>query len=180
MKHPVVIVEYDPRWPAVYEEKKAEILDVIGHKLKSIEHIGSTAVPGLGGKPIVDMIAGVGNLAEADECVTLLQERLGYIDVTPQPDQTEWFYCIGDKTKPEERNKIHLHLVKHRSGHWRKPILFRDFLRTHPDLANEYYELKKRLAEKYGSDREGYTDAKDSFIESVLKRIGDGDHEQNM
>jgi GrpB-like predicted nucleotidyltransferase (UPF0157 family) len=178
MKHPVVIVDYDHRWPVIYEEKKAEIMDVIGHKVEAIEHIGSTAVPGLGAKPIVDMIAGVRDLDEAEECVRLLRERLGYIDITPEPDETEWFFCIGDKTKPEERNKIHLHLVKYESYHWRKHILFRDFLRTHPDVANEYYELKKKLAEKYGSDREGYTDAKNSFIESVLNRMVDGNHGQ--
>jgi GrpB-like predicted nucleotidyltransferase (UPF0157 family) len=171
MKRPVIIVEYDSQWPFIYEEEKAKIISVIGHKIKEIEHIGSTAIPGLGGKPIVDMIAGVRDLEEAEECVKLLQERLGVIDIIPQPGQTEWFFCIGNKTTPEETNTIHLHLVTHKSDHWKKPILFRDFLRDHPKVANEYYELKKELAERYGSDREGYTEAKTSFIESIIKRI---------
>jgi GrpB-like predicted nucleotidyltransferase (UPF0157 family) len=171
MKQPVIIVDYDPQWPIVYEEEKAKIMGVIGHKVEAIEHIGSTAVPGLGSKPIVDMMAAVRDLAEAEECVRLLQEHLGYIDITPEPDQEEWFFCIGNKTKPEETNTIHLHLVKHDSYHWKKDILFRDFLRAHPDVAKEYYELKKRLSEEFGSDREGYTDAKASFIEFVLSRI---------
>lgn len=171
MKHPVIIVDYDSQWPVIYEEEQVKIMDVIGHKVKAIEHIGSTAVPGLGAKPIVDMIAGVSDFSEAEECVRLLQEHLGFIDTTPEPDQEDWYYCIGNKTKPEETNTIHLHLVKYESYHWKKHILFRDFLRANQDVAKEYYELKKKLSEKYGSDREGYTNAKNSFIESVLKRI---------
>jgi GrpB-like predicted nucleotidyltransferase (UPF0157 family) len=172
MKHPVIIVEYDPRWPIIFEKEKAKIMKVIGHKVRAIEHIGSTAVPRLGAKPMVDMIAGVSDMAEADECVELLREKLGYIDISPAPDGKEWFFCIGNKTRPEEKNTIHLHLVKHESVRWNNHILFRDFLRVHPDVAKEYYELKKRLSEKYGSDRQGYTDAKASFIESVLRRVG--------
>ncbi|MDH5787647.1 MAG: GrpB family protein, partial [Candidatus Bathyarchaeota archaeon] len=62
----------------------------------------------------------------------------------------------------------HLHLVKFKSGHWEKHLLFRDFIRTHSEAAQQYYELKKKLAIKYGSNRVGYTDAKTSFIESII------------
>src|ERR671939_1867703 len=69
----VVIVAYDPRWPEVYEQEKAAILGAIGPRLVAIEHIGSTAVPGLGAKPIIDVMAGLSKLADAEACIPLLQ-----------------------------------------------------------------------------------------------------------
>ena len=85
---------YDPRWPILCEEEKRRILGAIGHKVLAIEHIGSTAVPGLGAKPIIDIMAGVHQAADAEECLPLLQS-LGYNDVTLQPGNPEWYYCLG-------------------------------------------------------------------------------------
>jgi GrpB-like predicted nucleotidyltransferase (UPF0157 family) len=164
MAGPVIIVEYDPAWPILYEEEKRRILEAIGHKVLAIEHIGSTAVPGLGAKPIIDIMAGVHQLADADECLAPLQ-KIGYLDVTPEPDNSEWYYCLG---KSPHSTGYHLHLAKFMSDHWRRHLLFRDFLRAHPKVAQRYYELKKKLSAQYGSDREGYTAAKTSFIGSVI------------
>lgn len=153
----------------MYEEEKRRILGAIGHEVIAIEHVGSTAVPGLGGKPIIDIMVGVYQSNDADECVPLLQD-LDYKNLTPQPEEPDWYYCLS-KTYEGETVKLknyHLHLVKFMSDHWKKHLLFRDFLRTHPDMAQRYYELKKKLAAKYGSNRIGYTDAKTSFIESVI------------
>jgi GrpB-like predicted nucleotidyltransferase (UPF0157 family) len=105
MPNPVIIVNYDPRWPLMYEAEKARLLAAIGDLLLAIEHIGSTAVLGLSAKPIIDMLAGVRDRAAADECVARLQS-LGYDDVTPQ-DDPEWFYCLG-RGAPSE---YHLHLA---------------------------------------------------------------------
>jgi GrpB-like predicted nucleotidyltransferase (UPF0157 family) len=163
-----VIVDYDPRWPVLFEEERRRVLGAIRHKVLALEHIGSTAVPGLGAKPIVDMMAGVRDSADADECVGLLQP-LGYDDVTPEPGNPEWFYCLGTRAPGQgEGEYIHLHLVKHVSDHWVRHLLFRDYLRTHPETAQRYFELKKRFAAQYGADRQGYTDAKTRFIESVV------------
>lgn len=165
MPNPVVIVDYDPRWPILYEEEKHRILEVVRHKVIAIEHIGSTAVPGLGAKPIVDIMAAVLSSTVADECLPLL-EPLGYDDVTPQLGNPDWYYCLG---KGRQGGHVyHLHLVRFNSEHWGKHLLFRDFLRTHTDAAKQYYELKKRLAAEYGSNRIGYTDAKTTFIESTF------------
>lgn len=167
MKPPVIIVGYDPRWPVLYKEEKRQILSVIGDRILAIEHIGSTAVPGLGGKDIVDFMVGVDGKEDADECVQRLQS-LDYTDITPQPGHTEWFYCLS-KT-PGITPRYHLHLMKYPSPFWSKHILFRDYLRAHPEVAAEYFELKKRLADKYGRDRIGYTDAKSEFIEKVVEK----------
>ena len=153
----------------MYEEEKSRILDAVGRKVVAIEHIGSTAVPSLGGKPIIDIMAGVLSSVDAEECVRLLED-LGYIDVTPQPDEPDWHYCLGKINKAEdaELKNYHLHLVTFASDHWEKHLLFRDFLRIRPEIARQYFALKKRLAEKYGADRVRYTDAKTFFIESIV------------
>jgi len=162
----VEIVDYDPQWPIQYEKERSNILDAIGHKALAIEHIGSTAVPGLGAKPIIDIIAGVEGSADADECARLL-ETIGYDDVTPQPETKDWYYCLG---KGLHSVGYHLHLVRYGSEHWEKHIVFRDYLRTNPETAREYDNLKRRLASEHGSNRLAYTEAKTSFIESIISK----------
>jgi GrpB-like predicted nucleotidyltransferase (UPF0157 family) len=169
MPRPVRIIDYDSRWPTLYEEEKRHIFECVGNKVVAIEHIGSTAVPSLGGKPIIDIMAGVYRSTDADKCVSLLQDD--YKDVTPEPENPEWYYCLGKPCQSEPTYYVHLHLAKFLSDHWMRHLLFRDFLRTHPDTAQQYYVLKKELAAKYGSDRVGYTDAKTSFIKSIIDRV---------
>ena len=164
MPGPVVIVDYDSEWPTLFEREKERVLEAVGQIISAVEHIGSTAVPGLGAKPIIDMMAGVRSKDDADECLEPLR-RIGYSDVTPEPGHAEWFYCLG---KSPHSTGYHLHLVKFMSSHWMRQLVFRDYLRTHPATAQQYYEYKKSLSAKYGSDRVGYTEAKTAFIESVL------------
>ena len=166
MPRPVTIVDYDPQWPILYKEERRSVLEVAGEKVLEIEHIGSTAVPDLCSKPIVDIMAGVGGEADADECVRLLA-AIGYDDVTSEPETQDWYYCLG---KGFHSVGYHLHLVRHGSEFWERHILFRDYLRAHPETAREYDVLKRGLAMEYGSDRLGYTEAKTSFIDSVVSR----------
>lgn len=167
VKPPVVIVPYDSSWPGIFEIEKSIISDTLGEMALSIEHIGSTSVPALGAKDIVDIMVGVKGRQEAEECRELL-ESIDFTKVTPQPGHTEWFYCIG-KT-PGITPRFHLHLMKYPSPFFGKHILFRDYLRAHPGVAKDYYELKKRLADEYGRDREGYTNAKSEFIEGIIDK----------
>ena len=166
---PVRVVPYDPRWPNDYAEERRRILAALGETIVSLDHIGSTSVPGLGGKPIVDILVGVRNAVDADACLPPLRE-LGYDDVTPEPQEPDWHYCLGKRPVPQRPRLLnfHLHLVTHRSAHWAKHLLFRDYLRTHPEVARAYYDLKRRLASRHGSDREGYTAAKTTFIDAVV------------
>lgn len=165
MDDPVIIVEYDPRWPMMFEEEKARLREVIGGKVLALEHVGSTAVPGLGAKPIIDIMAAVTTLDEAMQCVEPLK-RLGYI-----------YIPAFEATIPERRffrrgtpRTHHLHLVEPESEFWKRQLLFRDYLRAHPEAAQEYYRLKVELAGKFGSDRDGYTNAKTAFIKSVEEK----------
>ncbi len=162
MKQQIIIVDYDPQWPILYEKEKARILAVIGDKVVAIEHIGSTAVPGLGAKPIIDIMVGVHHLAKADECIEPLQ-GIGY-EYVP-----EYEVSIPER-RFFRRSHFHLHVVERTSDFWERHILFRDFLRTHPETARQYHQLKTELAAKFGSDRDAYTAAKTSFIESVVAK----------
>ena len=166
MDNLVIIVDYDNKWPSLYEKERQLIGMTLEHRMKAIEHIGSTAVPNLGGKNIIDIMVGVNNADEANECLFPLEE-IGYKDVTPQPNDTEWYYCLG---KRDQRVRYHLHLVKFNGKHWKKHIIFRDFLRRNPEVAQVYFNLKKELAAKYGTDRLGYTEAKSEFIKSTISR----------
>lgn len=167
MTYPVGIVNYDPQWPVLYEEEKGRILDVIGRRIAAIEHIGSTAVPELAAKPIIDIMIAVRRLADADECIEPLQD-IGYEYVrefeVEMPERR--FFRKGP---PEERT-YHIHMIELTSEFWERHLLFRDYLRTHPEVAQQYYQLKKELAARYGSDREAYAEAKTPFIESIVAK----------
>lgn len=167
MSTSVVVVDYDPQWTTSYEEEKERILGAIGDVAVAIEHIGSTAVPGLGAKPIIDIMVAVPVLADAERCTEPLQE-IGYEYVPEYNDvipERRYFH----KGPPGART-YHLHMVELTSGFWERHLLFRDSLRVHPEEAQRYDQLKKDLAAKFGSDRDGYTEAKTSFIESVIAK----------
>lgn len=169
MEGAVVITDYDPKWPIIYEKERATILGVIGHKITAIEHIGSTAVTGLGAKPIIDIMVGLSCLSDAMDCIEPLK-KIGYEYVSEYeasiPERR--FFRKGPSDVPNQH--FHLHMVERTSDFWKRHLLFRDFLRAHPDVAQQYFQLKKELAAKYGRDREGYTEAKTAFIESVVAR----------
>jgi GrpB-like predicted nucleotidyltransferase (UPF0157 family) len=161
----IVVVPYDPEWPRYFEDERKLILGCIGHLIRSIEHIGSTSVPNLLAKPIVDIIVGVDNLEAADKCVGLLHS-IGYDDVTPEKDQ-DWFYCLG---KGHHSPGFHLHIVREGSAHHLKHIIFRNWLRSHPEDVEDYKELKLDLSGRFRNDRVNYTDSKSDFINAVVKK----------
>ena len=168
MSRPVRIVDYDPHWPMLYEEEKRRILEVIGHIVVRIEHIGSTAVPGLGAEPTIDIMVAVDHLKDAERCIEPLQ-RIGY-EYQPKHEVSMPERRFFRKGEPPKGQHYHFHMVELTSDFWERHLLFRDYLRTHPEVSEEYYELKKRLANEYGSDHEGYTESKTSFIESVVAK----------
>ena len=172
MNAPVVIVDYNPEWRTLYRREKKLICRVLGRRISAIEHIGSTSVPNLAAKNIIDMMAGVNNMNEANECLTQLQS-IGYTEVIPQDNNPDWYYCLG---KEQQKIAYHLHLMRFDSEFWKKHLIFRDYLRKTPQAAQEYCNLKKQLAAKYGSDRLGYTEAKTEFIDVTVARAKLIDH----
>ena len=162
-QEPVVIVDYNPDWPAMYEQEKERIVVVIGNHIKDIQHIGSTSIAELAAKPVIDIMIGISDLALVEQCVEPLQ-KLGYIYMGEHgiPHRHFFYRDVAGK------RAYHIHMMETNHDQWYKMLVFRDYLRLHPEDARAYGELKKELARQYGSDSEGYIDAKASFVEAIL------------
>jgi GrpB-like predicted nucleotidyltransferase (UPF0157 family) len=165
MGKPVIIEDYNPDWSREFEREKEKLLKILNGKIISIEHIGSTSVKGLGAKPILDIMVGVNNLEEVDEFIEPLK-RIGYEFVRHKDFPERRFFRRGQW----RAGTHHLHIYQFKSKHWNNNILFRDFLRTYPNVLKQYHQLKKELAEKYRYDRVAYTQAKAPFIQNVIKK----------
>lgn len=164
---PIRVVAYDPRWPVRFERERALLEQAVGPwVLGGIHHVGSTAVPGLDAKPIVDILVGVEDLETSRACFEPLAE-LQYLYAPYLPEEMHWF-CKPDPS----RRTHHLHLVPRDSSRYRGELAFRDHLRANPGRARDYAELKHRLAARFDRDREAYTDAKADFIARVLAETG--------
>jgi len=160
---PVEIVPYDPSWPRLFEEERASLVRVIAPWLAGpVEHIGSTAIPGVAAKPVIDIMAIVESLDASRPALEVLAAN-DYCYAPYRAESEHWF-C---KPSPAFRTH-HLHLVPSGSPLLAEAIAFRDYLRAHADVANEYADLKRRLAREHRLDREAYTEAKTPFIQRVL------------
>ena len=166
-KAPIVIVDYDPQWPILFEQEKCAIWAAIGQFVKGIEHMGSTAVPGLPAKPLIDICVGLQDINDAMKCIEPLK-ALGYEYVSEYEKvlPNRRYFRKG----PPGKRTHHLHMWRIDSPGWKRHIDFRNTLRKEPQLAQEYLALKERLAKKYVDNRPAYSDAKSEFIESVLTR----------
>ncbi|HEX3608242.1 MAG TPA: GrpB family protein [Solirubrobacterales bacterium] len=160
---PIQLSSYDPSWPARFEEEQATLAAAIGKwAVGGIHHVGSTAVPGLAAKPIIDILAGVRDLDESRACFEPLA-GLDYLYAPYLSEEMHWF-C---KPHPSRRTH-HLHLIPVDSKRYADEFAFRDRLRHDPKVAEEYVALKRRLADRFANDREAYTNAKSGFIRHVL------------
>jgi len=166
---PITIVPYDPVWPRRFESEKSILLDIFRSVSVHVEHVGSTAVPGLGAKPVIDILLGVDELAAVEARISDLAAA-GYEYVQRYEGEFPERRLFA---KPHHRPRAyHLHAVERSAAFWRRQLLFRNFLRSRPEVALDYCELKKRLAAEYGNDRDGYARAKTAFIEATLERAG--------
>ena len=169
-EEPISLVPYDPAWPRRFEDERARLARALSPWLAGpIEHIGSTAVPALTAKPVIDIMAGVRDLPSSLEARDALA-LLDYVYFPYRADVMHWF-C---KPSPALRTH-HLHLVPVESALWDERVIFRDYLRSSPAAAAEYAALKAALAAEHPFDREAYTDAKGGFVRSILDRARGGD-----
>jgi GrpB-like predicted nucleotidyltransferase (UPF0157 family) len=166
-RHVVEIVDYDPVWPRAYANEKRRILSAIAHPSLRLEHIGSTAVPGLAAKPIVDILIGVPHLRDAVTCIAGLT-ALGYHYI-PAVEVAMPYRRFLRKQRDGYRTH-HVHILEPSHEAWDRHLIFRDHLRSHPKDANDYEQLKRRLARRYRFDIAGYTHGKSEFVWAVLKK----------
>jgi GrpB-like predicted nucleotidyltransferase (UPF0157 family) len=162
---PIVVVESDSDWPASFAQACDTLAPVLASwTVRPIEHIGSTAVPGLPAKPIIDMLAVVADIDDARSALTALAAA-GWIHAPEPFDDADRKLSVC--TPSVERRTHHLHVVEQRSERWRGWLAFRDYLRANGDVAREYAALKVELAAAHGDDpdqRDAYRSGKHAFV----------------
>ena len=164
MANRVVIQDYNPLWPQMFEMLRSRIAVVLNGVSDSIEHVDSTAVPGLAAKPVIDIDV----LLRSASDLPLVIRRLTDLGYEYRGDSG----VIGReafRTKPGDISH-HLYVCPPDSQEYRRHIAFRNHLRAHADDANTYASLKRKLALQFGTDPEGYNQAKNKFVEGVLQR----------
>lgn len=159
----IILTQYNPKWPIEFQKEKEFLLVIIGEYLcGTVEHIGSTSMPGLIAKPVIDIMFGVESLSKSRPAIEIISQN-GYCYYPYKEEVMHWF-C---KPSPEFRTH-HLHLVPYKSDLWQERVKFRDALIADEKLTLEYSKLKQNLALKHKHDREQYTEAKTDFIRRVL------------
>ena len=168
----IELVSSDPDWPRLFNEEAARLRAIIpADLLIDLDHIGSTAVPGLAAKPVIDIQATVTDLDAACARLVAPLEDAGYAFWSENPDTDRLFFVKGLPPSAPHRTH-HLHIMEAGIGALRH-IAFRDHLRDHPAEAAAYGALKQNLARRFRDDREAYTAGKGEFIEAVLDRAAD-------
>jgi GrpB-like predicted nucleotidyltransferase (UPF0157 family) len=176
LKDRIELVPHDPAWARLFEEEKGRLLDLLPEGLiVRVEHYGSTAIPGIWAKPVVDMLVEVADLDRARDVAAPILEAQGYDYFwRPQPEGATpphypWFIRRG----PGGERTHHIHMTVADSTLW-EGLVFRDYLRAHPDAAAEYERLKRRLIADHPGDRVAYTQGKTEFVRAIAARAANG------
>ena len=162
----VRIVAYDETWPLEFEAEAARIERACDGLSIRLEHIGSTSIPGLAAKPVIDILAGRPGTVPGERYVAAFKQ-LGY--------EHKGAYGIPGRNyfRKGAPRTHHVHMFNVSSEMWRDHLLFRDYLRAHPGVVREYETIKRELATMYLFDKEQYTDAKGPFVRSIVRRAID-------
>ncbi|CAP15721.1 GrpB family protein [Halobacterium salinarum] len=160
----VELEPYRAEWKDRYSEEVDRLQNIAGDRFSDFEHIGSTAIEGIPAKPIIDVMAVVDDLDDAEALIPVLEEH-GY-EYRPGDIDGRLFFAKGPRTN----RTIYLSIAEHGSSFYDEKIAFREYLREHSDVAERYASLKKRLAERYPENREKYTASKADFIRDILDR----------
>ena len=163
------LVEYRPAWARAYAEEAQRILAACRPQVVAVEHVGSTAIPGLLAKPILDLMPGLVGWEEGEAIVGRMI-ALGYEYRGENGIPGRRYFVL----RQGERTLVHAHAFAIGGENWRRQLAFRDYLRSHPREAARYAALKRRLAEQYSDDRAGYTGAKGAYVRRV-EALASGD-----
>lgn len=171
VREEISIVPYNPKWPSLFEKEAAFLRSKLPSKLiKRIEHFGSTSIPGLLAKPIIDILVEVSSLEETKKQIVPILKSEGYEYFwRPTIGDQAPFYAWFIKRNSNGKRTHHIHMVEADSDLWDR-IYFRDYLKEFPDEAKHYDELKRSLSEKYPNDRVAYTKEKTDYIVSTTKK----------
>ena len=160
---PIHLAPYDPDWPVLYEREAVRIRAALGDRVRQLEHVGSTSVPGLSAKPIIDMVLAVPDSSDEDAYVPHMHAA-GYRLTIREPDWHEHRLFKGPDTN------VNLHTFTDGSSEIRRMLDFRDRLRSHPDELAEYEATKRELAGRTWAFVQDYADAKGRVVEAIIAR----------
>ena len=167
----IELVPHQTEWLNLAEQEIKKLRDVMPvQHILDIQHVGSTAIPGIYSKPIIDIQIAVDSLIAIKQVAITTLKNMGYEYWADNPDKERMFFVKGMPPFGEKRTH-HVHIVEPASHHWQDKIQFRDYLLAHPEAAQEYEKLKLQLANYHTHDREKYTDAKTQFINDILKKV---------
>ena len=159
----IQLFAYESGWQILFREERDQLQASIGEYVLDIQHIGSTSIPGMTAKPILDIGIAITNFVEGVRCIEPM-EKLGYTYKGENGIPRRHYFVKG---APRTH---HVHMVEIESEEWRSNLLFRDYLIKHPETAREYARLKQELAKQFATEREAYQAGKDGFIKAVLHK----------
>lgn len=161
----VKLENYNEKWKDIFEEESKLISSKLNKFLIDIQHTGSTAIPGIVAKPIIDIAVAIDSLSNVEKIIQLLHE-LGYNYRGEQGIPGRHLFAKGT----EENRTHYLHIMEKGHPEWKNHILFRDYLKSNPKVTKEYEKVKRELAKKYETDRGKYTEGKSKFIQKVIEK----------
>jgi GrpB-like predicted nucleotidyltransferase (UPF0157 family) len=165
MPRSFTLVAYDPGWPARFEAARAAILQACPGVVTRVEHIGSTSVPGLEAKDIIDIMPGLARFADGERCIAPLA-AIGYEYRGEYGIPGRHYWVKDDPATGIRLQNVHMYEVGH--DDWTAHLPFRDYLRAHDDWRDAYAALKRQLAARYAGDVEAYAEAKTQFVKEVV------------
>lgn len=164
----IEVVPYNPKWKEEYLKEAEKIRNIMKEDIIKIHHIGSTSIPGMSAKPVIDILVEVVDINNVDN-YNIDMEKLGYIAKGEYGIEGRRFFMKGLYNRTH-----HVHIFQWDSSEVRRHLNFRDYMISHPEDAKLYAELKKELAVKFRYDIEGYCNGKDNFIKDINKKAMDG------
>lgn len=165
----IEIIDYDPRWPLLFNEEAERLRAVLDPSLiVGLEHFGSTAIPGLSAKPIIDILIAVQSLAAAQVTFIEALSKLNYVFWADNPKKDRMFFVKGMPPFGSKRTH-HVHVTELDGEMWQR-LAFRDYLRANPTEAETYERVKRSLAADHPTDRAAYTNGKSAYVESIMRK----------
>jgi GrpB-like predicted nucleotidyltransferase (UPF0157 family) len=158
----IEVVPYDPHWRVLFEREASELVEIFGAEIVAIHHVGSTAIPNMSAKPIIDVLVEVRCIERVDDFNQEMIDR-GYLPKGEFGISGRRFFIKGD----EEQRSHHIHVFQMGNPEFERHLAFRDYMIAHPEEAKAYSRLKEELALKFPHDIEGYMAGKDDFIKEV-------------
>lgn len=164
MSRPILLADYDPEWPTIFQQLRDRVAAVLGDLAVAIEHVGSTSIPGCPAKPIIDIDVVISSSADLPPTIARLS-TLGYVHEGDLGIAGREAFSTPANTPPH-----HLYVCTLQSKEYQRHLLFRDYLRTHPQEVLALAALKHRLAQQFRNDRDAYTRGKSEFVAMILQR----------